>query len=1366
MTYRSFLAFLFFPFCSRFPLCAASGSEKSSGAGVARFRPHVSSERKRYPSYLNHRILVLCFALVACWSIKPLFGEQPPSDKSELRFGQLPFVFEPNRGQGPADVAFLARGTYSIFLQADRALFVLPTVADGGKQEPKNQSSVLTLQLLQSNREARAEGLDLLPGKSNYYIGRQSASWKTGIPQYGTVAFKSIYPGIDLMYYGQQGQLEYDFVLSPGADPRAVRFRVTGARRVDLNASGDLLLEVADGAVEIHKPTIYQKAGDGTRRVVAGNFSLRGDEVDLRVGNYDNRRELIIDPSLSYSTLIGANNNTQVQGVAADSNGNVYVTGTTSATNYPTVNAFQTANNGATDVFITKLGPTGDVILYSTYLGGSGSDNAAAIGVDGSGSAYVTGTVGASDFPTTPGAFMTTCPSLCNTPFVTKFLSDGSMAFSTFMGGSNSPAHAIAVNSSGEAYIAGDTMSNDLPTTPGSFEPIYPGMQCSGCYNGYVEKLNALGTALVYSTYFGAAVGPAGVPSTAGSGIAVDSAGSAYLVGNTTGVPLQNPIQSSAVGGFGIPNAFITKFSPDGASLVFSTYFGGGYDYATGVAVDPLGNVHVTGTSGSCEFPLSLNALSTECGYGSRVFVVTLNFAGSHVLFSTFLQSGTASGITVDKAGHSYVTGITTSNGFPVLHPIESTSQQAESNSFVTELDLSGKLLFSTYLGASSPGAPGIGSQAAGIAVDSKGGIYVAGAGQGDFPLLHPIPSQVIQNTYYTLFVAKVSPKSVPQFSLSPRVSPVLALRNVSSVPLTISAITPSTNFTQGGTCGSTLAPGTGCTLILEGAADNKNTGTVTITSNAYSQPQEFTIYKSPTGDSVGSIFSIFPTYVQFPTQLIGTKSAVKRVVIQNFGLQAAAINSITMIQPSVFTQTNNCPALLNPASSCTISITYHAATVQDSAQLAIIHDPSQTRDTVFLSGFGSGSAIAVSTSSVQFGSQFVGAAPLGRIVNFTNTTPYPASITGVSTSTGFAQTNTCTVPLAPRASCRASVTYLPLTNENATGTVTAAGFGPGGAQSVALNATGLILSDLAVSPMPLNLYADVNEPPASGVVTLTNTGSSSLGIQGFQVSGPFSQTNNCPSSLGPTASCNLTVKFSSTQSGVFNGNVSIANSGPNSPQVVPVIGTAQTVLVVSPTVLDFGQQDIQTSGLSYLVLSNSRNYGPITVSSITVQGTDFKLAKNGCPTVLPPLYGCGLVQISFTPSATGVRTGTVTVVATDSPSPHISNLQGTGISNGKGTVSPTTLNFAPQAVGTSSQPKVLTLTNSGTGTLALNGISVSPIFFTQTNTCGSSLAAGAKCTISVSFTPTLKGMVVGSLSVQDDGAGSPHTLTLSGIGK
>jgi hypothetical protein len=614
------------------------------------------------------------------------------------------------------------------------------------------------------------------------------------------------------------------------------------------------------------------------------------------------------------------------------------------------------------------------------------------------------------------------------------------------------------------------------------------GAVCTSCYNGYVEKLNASGTALIYSTYFGL-VGFGGAPSTLGSGIAVDSSGSAYLVGNSSAIPVKNPIQASLVG---VSNAFIAKFSPDGSSLVYATYIGGSSpfsgDFATAVAVDQFGNAHVAGTSSSCDFPLTLNAFSIDCvarSYGPNIFVLTLNSTGSGILFSTFLRSGSTPQIVVDRNGNSYVAGITNASDFPVIKPVESTSERSVVTSFITKLDLSGKLLFSTYLGATTGG-----SQVAGIAVDSEGGIYVAGGGQGDFPLVDPIPSQVLQSTYYTLFVAKVSPNKRPQLSLSPRVSPLLTLRNVSSVPVTISSIVPSPNFTMGGNCGSRLAPGGACNLILEGAADNKTSGIVTITSNAYSEPRQFTIFKSPTGDTVGPIVSIFPTYVQFASQLIGTTSAAQRVVIENLGLQPAAINSISIIQPSAFHQTNDCPALLNPAASCTISITYNAATVQDSAQLAIVHDQYQT--TVFLSGDGSGSAIAFSTNSVEFGSQAVGVAPLERIVNLANTTPYHTSVPSISASTGFTQRNTCETTLAPQASCRVSVTFVPTGNQDSTGTLTATGFGPGGSQKVTPHATGIAVGGLGISPVALSFFGYVGNATGPETVTLTNN---SVGI-------------------------------------------------------------------------------------------------------------------------------------------------------------------------------------------------------------------------------------------------------------------------------
>jgi hypothetical protein len=714
----------------------------------------------------------------------------------------------------------------------------------------------------------------------------------------------------------------------------------------------------------------------------------------------------------------------------------------------------------------------------------------------------------------------------------------------------------------------------------------------------------------------------------------------------------------------------------------------------------------------------------------------------------------------VDKVGNSYVTGTTTSSSLPTLNPIEGTSQQASSIGFVSELDLAGKLLFSTYLGAT-----GGGSQPAGIGIDKSGGVYVAGAAQGDFPLLYPIQSQTIQNTNYTLFVTKISPVNKPQFSLSPRVSPVLALRNTSSVPLTISAITPSPNFAKGGTCSSSLRPGAGCTLVLQGSADNKTSGTVTITSNAYTAPRQFVIAKSRYGDSVGSILSIFPMYLRFPAQLIGTTSNPQKIVIANSGLLPAAVNSIQMIQPSAFIETDNCPTTLNAGISCTVSVKYIAATQNDAAQLAIVADPNQTRYTVFLNGIGSASAIALSTSSVGFGSQFVRAAPLGRIVNITNATPYVSSIPSISTSTGFAQSNTCTGPLAPQASCRASVTYIPSTNENATGSLTVGGLGPGGPASVSLFGTGLIVSNLAFSPMPLNLYAAVGQTAPSGVITLTNTSHTAVVLSGFKMSGPFSQSNNCHGGLAAGASCQVTVAFHATQSGTFNGTVSVSNSGPNSPQILPLVGAAQTQLSVSPTVVDFGQQKLNVKVVGYFGMGNGMNYSTVKVSSVTVQGAGFTLPTNPCPLSYPPFLGCGAWEVDFTPSQIGARTGTVTVVASDSASAHVITLQGTGVSNGLGTLSNTGFDFGTQTVGTQSQPQQVSLTNTGTGVLKLTGISASQQF-TQTNNCGVSLVAGASCLISIKFVPTLHGILDGSVSVQDDGLGSPHTIALTGIGQ
>jgi hypothetical protein len=1308
--------------------------------------------------------LSLCIALLVSLAGPDLRAQQVLDGQNSVgsNLEHLPLIFEPNTGQVPDDVRFVSRGNaYTVFLRPDRTVLMLLPAADHGTQ---SQASVVTLELLGTNKEASSKGSDQLPGKSNYFIGKDFAKWIADIPQYGKVGFKSIYAGIDLVYYGNNGQLEYDFLLSPGANPRALRFRVEGAKKVVLDGSGGLSLQVDGGVIELQRPTIYQET-KGIRRVIAGQFALRGNnEVGLKLGDYDHRKSLIVDPVLSYSTLIGANNGgPQVQGIAVDPTGNVYIVGTTQATNYPVLNAVQSANNGNSDVFITKLNPAGDKILYSTYLGGSASDTARAIAVDSSGSAYVTGYTSSGDFPTTPGAYMTPCVS-CNSPFVTKILTDGSLGYSTVTGGSNIAALAIALDSSGAAYLAGDANSADLPLV-NAFQSTPAG--------AFVQKLNPQGSGLEYSTYLGGG-------GDLGLGVAVDSSGSAYVVGGTTALnfPLQKPIQASQLS-FPLTTGFITKFSPNGASLVFSTYLGGSQvfsygDYVTGVAIDPQGNVHVSGTTGACDFPFTLNVFSTDCvtwASDPMIFVMSLNSSGSQILFSTALQPGSFFGggyspeIAVDKNGNSYVTGVTASNTYPMLNPIESTSQLVSQdssfsspNSFVTELDPSGNLLFSTYLGQTG----GV-SQAAGIAVDSKGGIYVAGAGGGDFPLLHPIPTELKQssaNENATLFVAKISSKSTPQFSLSPRVSPTLTLRNVSSVPLTISGITTSSNFTQQTNCGSVLAPGTGCTLLVIGADDKKTTGTVTITSNAYSTPQKFIISKSPTGDTLEPNLTVFPAFLEFPSQLIGTSGAPLQVVVQNLG-SPSAISSIAMNQNSPFTETNDCPSTLGTLSSCTITVNYTAATLQDFGGLGITAGPYQQETSIGFEGSGSSTAIAASTPSIEFGNQFVGTAPLGRIVNFTNTTPYPTSLTGISVSAGYMQTNTCTGVLAPQSACRVSVSFLPTATQDVPGTLTVANDSLGGPQVINLHATGITPGALALTPIFLNVTGFLGNPtPAGTPITATNNSQTMINVQSVTVTGPFTETNSC-GSLAPAATCQIVVTFTPTQTGVGTGTLQVAFAGPGSPQTISLTGTAQTYLQWSPVPVQFGLQPVKVKGP--VTGAGLDNYGnPVTIDSFKIVGSEFAIVEKSCKSTLARDYGCGL-ELTFTPSAMGLRTGTLTVLTGSDKEPLTVPLQGTGISSGLGTLSVASLDFATQPVGTTSAPQTITFENTGTGALTPGSI-VASTQFTETNTCTAPLDVGASCNISISFAPTLEGILEGTLTVQDNGVGSPHTIALSGL--
>lgn len=456
-------------------------------------------------------------------------------------YAKLPMTFESNRGQTAKQVKFVSRGPgYSLFLTPTEAVIALKQDSSESKPSAKSRPvrahgrkpvetgcSVLRISLDDAAKSPAVTGLDPLPGKANYFIGNDPRKWHTNLPTYSRVKYRNVYKGIDLIYHrSSQRELEYDFIVAPGADPKLIQLSFKGAKRLAVNNRGDLTVSIAGGEVIERAPIVYQEV-DGSRRVLSGRYVKRGARgIGFEIADYDPRMPLVIDPVLVYSTYLGGSGYDQGFSIAVDSSDDAYLVGYTSSTNFPTTaGAFQTAyGGGADDAFVTKLNATGTALIYSTYFGGSGQDLGIAIAVDSLGNAYVTGYTKSSDFPTTPGAFQTTLRGATNA-FITKLnASATALIYSTYLGGSNmDSANGIAIDSSGNAYVVGYDQSTDFPTTPGAFQTAFGG----GFADASVTKLNASGTALIYSTYLG------GNADDAGGAIALDSSGNASVVGYT-----------------------------------------------------------------------------------------------------------------------------------------------------------------------------------------------------------------------------------------------------------------------------------------------------------------------------------------------------------------------------------------------------------------------------------------------------------------------------------------------------------------------------------------------------------------------------------------------------------------------------------------------------------------------------------------------------------------------------------------------------------------------------------------------------------------------------------------------------------------
>ncbi len=621
---------------------------------------------------------------------------------------RVPLTFETNHGQAPEYVQYLARWNGScIGLTGTEALF---TFRDG---------AIVRMQWLGANADARGEGLEPLPGRSNYFLGSDPKGWRTDIPHFARVEYRDLYPGVNLVYYGVPGKIEYDLVVAPGADPRQIRLAFPGAK-VRLTRAGELVVRAGSREIRHERPLVYQEVSGGRRRV-DGRYRLSaGGRVGFEVAAYDRSRALVIDPTVvNYATYLGGMLEDQARAITVDSSGNAYVTGWTFSPNFPATPAgvLQPSLNGVVaDAFVTKFSPTGDRILFSTYLGGAGPDNAYGIALDAAGNIYVAGETGSGAFPVTTGSFQQTLRggSGISDGFVTKLNPSGSaMIYSTYFGGvGHDFIRAIAVDAAGHAYVTGQTQSGALPVQ----NPLQE--RPAGGGDAFFTKFTPDGSGLVYSTYFGGTGGENGL------GIAVDGTGAAYVTGFTrsTNFPFTaNTIQTMQGGS---ADVMIVKVNPAGSAIVYALALGGsGADEGNGIAIDAAGSAYVVGNTDSFAYPITLTGFQPIVQQSPDAFVTKINPAGTAMVYSGFLggRGGDfGQGVAVDAAGNTWAIGRTDSGNFPTVEALP--FPRGGFDAFLTRINAAGDTItFSTFIG-------GIADEVAyGVAVDALGNAYVAG---------------------------------------------------------------------------------------------------------------------------------------------------------------------------------------------------------------------------------------------------------------------------------------------------------------------------------------------------------------------------------------------------------------------------------------------------------------------------------------------------------------------------------------------------------------------------------------------------------------------------------------------------------------
>ena len=1310
---------------------------------------------------------------------------------TQLRLTSAPLAFEPNRGQESGDVKFAVRG------ERDR-LFL---TSDGFAIRLGNQpQSEMKLSLVGAE-SSELEPVNKLPGVAHYYLSPDPKTWVTDVPMYERVQAKSVYPGIDLLYYGNEGQLEYDFVLQPGANPERIGLRLLGADFASLDSKGNLEVVAAGRKLRLLKPNVYQLESTNSRRSVAGGYRIhevleggrKTTEVNFQIANYDRSRALVIDPVLTYSEQAPG---TQTRGIQVDSSGDVYIAG-------------ESVTNGSLQV--TKLASDATTVLYTATIS-STFPALSGFTVDSSGRAYLTG-YAYPGYPTTPSAYQQNVGSGIHVIF-TALDATGHVSYSTYIAGSSSDEpEELTADATGKAYIMGETCSADFPQTLGV-------TLTTSCWQPFVLKMDPSqsgAASLVYSNI----LAESDAYALAGG---LDSSNNLYVLVDTFSSVLQATPGAFNYSGEGSPNGvYVEKLNSSGVTS-YVAYIGPGTPYA--IAVEPGGDAYVTGRPGDGDFPTTTGVWNPDYPGG---FLSKISADGTTLLYSTFLSgpTGTINNTTPTNLALNptclsscgvYFSGYTTTSDMPVQSPIQAADLDPGATvAFLGQLNATGSQAnFLTYFGGSNGG---IETNCANdttcnpyLAADSQGNIYTALIEtSSDFPI-----TGTAGPNYYN-YIAKISPSNasfllavpgtvtfgqqpvgvgtspVPPPNNYVNTNQIVLLRNMGSVAASISSINfDDPEFSETDNCAGSVGAGGTCKIQVQfdPSQSGARNGTMTISSNALDSPTAVQI--SGTGLST-SVVQLSTGELDFGSVAINGSSTLP-VTVTNAGNTAMPFYGISITAP--FSDTNNCPSLILPGASCTANISFNpvSAGYFSTTSAVSVTAAYSTSPYITLTGTGTGvgaPAFTASSPAINFPPTSVGATSLPTTdtqiaLENTGTAPITINSFTITGNTGdfSIYTNSCGTPpaqVAPQSSCNVYLQFTPTTAGARAATLSIASSFSTTPLTVSLTGTGLAATPALVfsetkftfPDTPIGSISSTDQP-----IQVNNVGNTPVTFyRVYDDHGDFHITSDGCGGVVLAASsyCNVYVEFAPTQLGSRTGTLTFVDSVTGSPQTVQLLGNGLTdteVAVLNPTTQVFPDTVVGVTASDLTV--TFQNSGDVALTITNVQSdnaAEFPIDSNGCltggsgPLSVAAGSSC-TVYMKFTPGQAGARSAHLTFTDSAPGSPHVALLTGMGLNpTGALEINPTSIPFGTEAIGVPTSTTPVLVTNRGDSTVNITSVSSSSAdFVISSDGCVESLPAGGTCYFYVAFDPSAAVTRNGTITVASSNAPS-QGVSVTGTG-